>query len=104
MKQFILNQQNNQWLDTRNNGKQIRHEFTDILSLFIDYAYSQGSKSADKYFMIYTKLVNNTLELEPKQRDMIGIATLNAISLLENTMGNIVITEIGKRNLLQRYL
>lgn len=97
MEQFILNQQNKQWLEARENGKEIRHEFTDILSLFIDYAYSQGSKSANKYYMNYTKLVNKTLELEAKQRDVVNINILSAISLLENTMGNIIINEMENK-------
>ena len=96
MEQFILNQQNQQWLQYRNDGKTIRREFTDVLDVYIDYAYSQGSTSANKYFMIYTKLVNKTLELNPKQRDFVDIRTLNAIALLENTMGNIIIAEMEK--------
>ena len=53
MEQFILlNQQNQQWLQYRNDGKTIRRELTDVLDVYIDYAYSQGSTSANKYFMI----------------------------------------------------
>ena len=53
--------QNAEWLEKRSSGKIERRLETDVIKAFVEYAYSQGSKSAKKYYMIISKMENNTL-------------------------------------------
>jgi len=53
--------QNNEWKKLRENGKQQRRACTDAVKAFICYAKEQGSKNADKYYMLLTKKENATL-------------------------------------------
>ncbi|MBC8439309.1 MAG: Rha family transcriptional regulator [Deltaproteobacteria bacterium] len=46
---------------TRDMSKLIRHEATDIMQEFERYAQSQGSDSPEKYYMLFTKMVNGLL-------------------------------------------
>ena len=45
----------------RNAGKILRLESTNVMQEFVEYAKSQGSTNPDKYYMLYTKLVNGLL-------------------------------------------
>jgi len=45
----------------RNAGKILRLESTNVMQEFVEYAKSQGSQNPDKYYMLYTKLVNGLL-------------------------------------------
>ena len=45
----------------RKNSIQIRNDETDILKILTTYARKQGSKSPEKLYMVYTKLVYKTL-------------------------------------------
>lgn len=62
MRKWILEQktqkQNQQYIETRNQSKIGRRQETDIIKTFIEYAKKQGSKSADKYYMIISKMEN----------------------------------------------
>lgn len=44
------------WQKFRLGGKVVRHDLTDTLRDFIEYAKGQGSTSAEKYYMIVTKM------------------------------------------------
>ena len=61
-KKWILEQktqkQNQQYIETRNQSKIGRKQETDIIKEFIEYAKKQGSKNADKYYMIISKMEN----------------------------------------------
>jgi phage regulator Rha-like protein len=46
---------------TRDMGKIIRHEATNIMKEFETYAKDQGSDSPEKYYMLFTKMVNGLL-------------------------------------------
>jgi phage regulator Rha-like protein len=64
MKIWILEQktqkQNQQYIETRNQSKIGRKQQTDVIKIFIEYAKKQGSKSADKYYMIFSKMENSS--------------------------------------------
>jgi phage regulator Rha-like protein len=55
------NQQNQEWLTHRELGKKQRLELTDIICEFTEYAKSQGSQNADKYYMIISRMANSLL-------------------------------------------
>ena len=58
LKIMLLNRQNSEWLLTRKRGKITRRKETDAIAELIPYAKSQGSKNADKLYIVYSKLVN----------------------------------------------
>ena len=49
------------WQAARIEGKAARCDETDVIRSFVDYANSQGSKSAAKYFMVITKETSRAL-------------------------------------------
>jgi len=58
----ILSQkQNAEWLQKRTEGKMERRVETDSIKRFVEYATEQGSKNAAKYYMVISKMENNTL-------------------------------------------
>lgn len=63
MKDALLNHQNTSWLSARDETKEIRKAETDTIKEFVDYATSQGSKSAFRYYSNITKMTNKALEL-----------------------------------------
>lgn len=58
---IAANQKNEEWLEKRERGKVSRLEETDAIKLYVEYAKSQGSKNAQKYYMIISKMENKAL-------------------------------------------
>ena len=58
---IAVNQKNQEWLEKRKRGKASRLEETDAIKLYVDYAKSQGSKNAVKYYMLISKMENKAL-------------------------------------------
>ena len=96
LKEALIHKDYSNWLLTRKEGKIVRRELTDGIQKLIVYAKEQGSKSADKYYMIYSKLVNDLLLIESNSRDKLDILTLNKIAQLEDLISNIVLDGIEK--------
>lgn len=84
MEQILREKQNVSWLHTRQNGKLVRRELTDIIQEFMEYSRLQGSKGYKFYYSNYSKMINKLLGLEKGQRDFVDYMTLNTISQLEN--------------------
>lgn len=80
---FISSENDHKWLGIREESKQARRFETDRIKLFVEYAKEQGSKSADRYYTIFTKLVNSKLGIETGQRDSVSQETLMEIKALE---------------------
>ncbi len=55
------NQKNSEWLEKRKRGKVSRLEETDAIKTYVDYAKTQGSKNAGKYYMVISKKENKAL-------------------------------------------
>jgi Rha family phage regulatory protein len=88
MERIILQQQNLSWKQLRLDGKNVRHELTDEIKAFVDYATSQGSKSAGMYFMNITKMTNQALFLIGRKapqgfRDMLNNMQLSFVQTAE---------------------
>jgi len=87
----IRNQkQNAEWLEKRASGKIERRLETDAIKEFIEYAISQGSKNAAKYYMIITKMQNSALfnmdmlTIEcPNIRDVVDGLSLDALKMCD---------------------
>lgn len=58
---LIVQQQNADWHSKRESGKIERREETDVIKEFVAYAERQGSKNANKYYMIISKMENEAL-------------------------------------------
>lgn len=90
MEQILRDKQNVSWLHTRQNGKLVRRELTDIIQEFMEYSRLQGSKGYRFYYSNYSKMINKLLGLEKGQRDFVDYMTLNTISQLENLIMRII--------------
>ena len=88
---------NTEWLLTRKQGKLVRRNETDCLTEFIIYAREQGSKTPEKYYINFSKLVNKQVGIGKDMRDKVSITTLNHIANLENLIINTV-----KENMLNK--
>ena len=92
MEKLLLEQQNNnnniEWLKHRELGKSQRLELTDTIKDFVDYATSQGSKSAKMYYIIITKMEYKALNFvqlgKPKLRETLDTLELYQLLLAED--------------------
>ena len=84
LRQALWNKQNTEWLETRKQGKLLRRDETDVIASLILYATEQGSKNANKLYVVYSKLVNNLVGIESGMRDIVSVETLEHIRLLED--------------------
>lgn len=84
MEAFIKERQSTEWLITRKQGKLIRRTETDTIANLIDYAKAQGSRNADKFYMTYSKLVNQLVGIDAGQRETVPFKTISTIGFLED--------------------
>lgn len=82
------NASDNQWLKVRSQSKQMRLQQTDVIKEFVDYAISQGSKSAKFYYKHYTNATYKALGLiqhkKPKLKDTLDCMELSQLMVAEN--------------------
>lgn len=88
MRKFILEKHSSEWIKTRYHSKISRKAETDIIKQLVNYAEKQGSKNADKLYIIYSKLANKTAGIS--SRDNATINQLNNLSLIENILLNCI--------------
>ncbi|MBW1853092.1 MAG: Rha family transcriptional regulator [Deltaproteobacteria bacterium] len=83
LNEVSLNKKNQEWLTNREDGKLQRKATTNIISLFLDYAISQGSKNASRYFGNISKMENKALfivqEKFPNLREVMNNRQLSFI-------------------------
>ncbi|WP_312281983.1 Rha family transcriptional regulator [Oscillibacter sp.] len=84
MESFIRERQSTEWLVTRKQGKLVRRNETDTIANLIDYAKAQGSRNADKFYIVYSKLVNGLVGVGPGQRDSVPFKTISTMGFLED--------------------
>ena len=80
---YIAREKDDKWLGTREATKHARKAETDQIKLFIEYAKTQGSKSAERYYVIFTNLINNKLSIEAGSRDDLSQENLMDMKALE---------------------
>ena len=90
LKMMLLNRQNSEWLLTRQEGKLTRRRETDRIAELIPYAESQGSKNADKLYVVYSKLVNKLAGIKGGMRESVNVETLLHIKKLEDLFSEII--------------
>jgi len=104
MKEFIktnLYKTNPDWVESREQGKLIRKELTDIIDDFVGYANHQGSKNANTYFSNITIAINKVLfginsikKLKKNLRDYCNPKQLIRLSYLEQVTEKILEKEM----------
>lgn len=80
---YIASKKDSKWLGIRNESKQARRYETDQIKLFVEYAKGQGSKSADRYYVLFTKLINSKIGIQSGKRDELSQETLMELKSLE---------------------
>lgn len=89
---LMIEKSTTHWLETRRQGKLTRRSETDTIKELVEYARGQGSKNADKLYMIYSKLANKMAGVE--NREEASVMELNNLSLIE-----IIILQVIKQGM-----
>ena len=97
MRQLLLQKQTPIWQDTRSLSKQIRKKETDTIKLFVDYARSNGSIHAERYYTILTKLADKTSGIINGQRDSATLEQLNTLCMAENIIERCILDGISQQ-------
>lgn len=82
MRQILMQKQTSIWQETRQLSKGYTKELNDTIKEFVEYARSQGSKSADKYYVHFSKLCNKTASIGDGQRDFTEMKNLRNQTLI----------------------
>lgn len=82
MEQTLLQQQSPLWQDTRSYQKAIRNQETDVIKIFVQYAESQGSAHAERYYTAFSLLANKAAGIEDR-----NLATAPQLHLLSQIEG-----------------
>lgn len=88
MESILIEKKSTDWQLTRENGKIIRRSETDAIAQFILYAEKQNSKSANKYYIHFSNLVNKTLDIKKGERDYLTPAMLSHVATFEDQVSS----------------
>lgn len=80
---YIVSEKDEIWLGIRQETKQVRKNETDMIKKFVDYAISQGSQNAKRYYTNLTNLANKRCGIETGKRDEADQKTLLRLKSLE---------------------
>lgn len=94
MEKFIYERNTLEWKESRKLGKITRKKETETIKKLVEIAKLQGSKHANKLYMIYTNLANKIGGIS--NRDEATTTQLQTLSLIENIILNEI--EIGMLN------
>lgn len=83
MRQILLQRQTPVWQNTRCLSKQIRKKEADRIKEFIDYAISQGSTHAERYYTSFSKLADKAAGIKEGCRDIANLEQLNKLTIIE---------------------
>lgn len=101
-RKYILEQKtmkaNQEYIETRGKSKIGRKQETDVIKIFIEYAKKQGSKSADKYYMIFSKMENSAFFILKEKfknvREILNITQLSKIIIADMVVKQAIIEGI----------
>ncbi|MBF0421310.1 MAG: Rha family transcriptional regulator [Magnetococcales bacterium] len=84
-----------EWQANRTNGKVVRHDLTDAIKEFIEYAKKQGSQKADRYYESITRMVNDIIlgkhsNKDPHFRDKLDAGQLMLLANAEKLAGQVL--------------
>ena len=90
MEAFIREHCSPRWQATRLESIKNRKLETDEIKAFVEYAKSNGSKNADKYYMNFSKMANKAVGINPDSRDEATVNQLNNLILIEHIIGEVI--------------
>lgn len=93
MEKVITEKRTAIWLETRQRGKLIRRDETNVIQKLVEYAKDQGSTHADMLYMTYSKLANKMAGIT--SRDQATTLQLNDLSTMERIIAKAVIDGMG---------
>jgi hypothetical protein len=104
MEKWILEQKtqkaNAEYIATRGMSKIGRKQETDIIKEFVDYAKKQGSQSAEKYYMIISKMENSAFFILKEKfknvREVLSITQLSKIIVADMIVKTAIIEGMEK--------
>ena len=74
---------NAEWLEARQSGKLARHEETDTIKTFVEYAKAQGSQHAERYYCAISKMENQALFIfGEKYKNIRGMLDFGQMSII----------------------
>lgn len=84
MRALLLERASPIWQDTRSLGKEIRRQETDAIKRLVDYAVSQGSKNAVRYYTSLSRLADHTAGII--ERNKAQVVQLTTLLLVEKVI------------------
>lgn len=95
---YISSEKDEKWIGIRAETKKVRRMETDTIKRFVEYAKMQGSTNAERYYQLFTDLVQKRLGIESGKRDKQDQETLLRLKSLE-TIVDMHIGTLMKRSL-----
>lgn len=86
MRSLLLERNSPIWQDTRTLTKEVRRQETDVIRELVDYARTQGSQHAVKYYTSISKLANKAAGID--DRDLAHVGQLTALMLIEQVIAD----------------
>ena len=87
MEEILTRQKNLEWQECRQIGKAKRHDLTDSIRKVVKLAERQGSKNANRYYTIFTRLIYGLVfgakTVPGNFRDMLDEQALHKLRLIE---------------------
>lgn len=80
---YVASEKDAKWLGIRQQTKEVRRMETDAIKKFVEYAKTQGSTHADRYYTNFTQLVQKQLGIESGGRDVADQKTLLRLKSFE---------------------
>lgn len=77
---LIMQRDNPNWQEARRDGKIIYRQKTDVIKNFVEYATSQGSGNAERYYSNFARMENSALFFfEQKYKNMREVLTIKQL-------------------------
>lgn len=89
MEQLLAQKQTQIYKDTRSYQKAIRQQETDAIRSLVEYAESQGSSNAARYYTSLSKLADKTAGIT--DREQATMEQLGALALIENIIARCIL-------------
>ena len=90
MEKLLLQRSTLDWQETRRLGKLTRRSETDVIQELVEYAKTQGSKNADKLYMVYSRLANKVAGITDGGRNGATIKQLNTCDEVESIIHHVI--------------
>ncbi|MEO5332842.1 MAG: Rha family transcriptional regulator [Magnetococcus sp. YQC-5] len=89
-----------EWQANRATGKAVRSQMTDTIKVFVEYARSQGSQNASRYYGNFSKMVNTAIlgeqaNCNPNFRDTLDAGQLMFLAMGEKVAGQSLLEGMG---------